>query len=131
MIVLDASAAMEIVLSRPAHGALKLELTKASKVISSELFRVETANTIWKYVRSDYISMEKGNEILCLVHELVDEYIEVSDNIQEALNEAVRLNHPVYDLLYYTLARRFGARLMTLDRQLINLAEKTGIPLVL
>ena len=62
--------------------------------------------------------------------ELVDDYRDISENIEESLHEGVRLNHPVYDLLYLTLARRNSATLLTQDKRLSNLAKKIGLKAV-
>ena len=39
--------------------------------------------------------------------------------------EAMRLDHPVYGLLYFVLARREGATLFTLDQKLQGLCAWT------
>ncbi|BAK45380.1 type II toxin-antitoxin system VapC family toxin [Eggerthella sp. YY7918] len=48
-------------------------------------------------------------------------------NAAESFAEAVRQNHPVYDLFYATLARRNAATLVTADKRLIALCERMGI----
>ena len=48
-----------------------------------------------------------------------------------AFSEAVRLNHPVYDMLYFVLARRNAATLFTLDRKLQQLCLDNGVDCVL
>jgi predicted nucleic acid-binding protein len=65
-----------------------------------------------------------------LSENLVDEFIPISENNLEALNEAIRLDCSAYDMLYLTLARRTGAILLTLDGQLNKIAEKEGIETV-
>lgn len=65
--------------------------------------------------------------MLSLAQNLVDEFIDIAENNEEALHEAIRIDHSCYDLLYFTLARRQGATLMTLDKKLKTLAENAGI----
>ena len=125
--VLDASAALEVILSRKHSDVLKQNLLNARKVISSDLYKAETANALWKYVKAGMLGVEQANELLRLALELVDEYIDISENSQEAMNESIRLNHPVYDMLYLTAARRHSAILLTLDKRLADLAVKEGI----
>ena len=48
----------------------------------------------------------------------VDEYVDIAENNEEAMNEAIRIGHSTYDLLYFTLARRYSGLLMTLDKEL-------------
>jgi predicted nucleic acid-binding protein len=129
-VILDSSAGIEIVLSRPNSEKFMKVLSKAKKVVSSDLFKIEIANTLWKYVKAKFISKEKANEALRLAQELVDEFIDIANNNEEAMNESIRLHHSTYDLLYFTLARRLGASLLTLDKKLIKLAEDAGISIV-
>ena len=49
----------------------------------------------------------------------------------EATKEAMRLRHPVYDMLYFVLARRNAATLFTLDRKLQQLCLDNGVDCVL
>ena len=62
---------------------------------------------------------------------LVSEFCEDDELVVEALSEAVRLNHPVYDLMYLVLARRHAATLFTLDRKLQQLCLDNGVNCVL
>lgn len=62
--------------------------------------------------------------------ELADEFIPVEENIDESLMEAIRQEHPVYDMLYATLARRNAATLFTGDKRLVALCENMGIDCV-
>lgn len=49
---------------------------------------------------------------------LVDRFVPVEELLIEALHLAIRNNHPVYDMLYFALARRNAATLFTLDKKL-------------
>jgi predicted nucleic acid-binding protein len=85
---------------------------------------------LWKYCKADLLVKNDANKILFLAENLIDEFIDISENNNESLNEAIRLNHSTYDMLYFTLARRTGATLMTLDSRLNSLAKKEGIDIV-
>lgn len=129
-VILDASAGIEIVLSRSkAHKLCKI-LSNSKKVISSDLYKIEIANVLWKYVKAGFLEPEKTNNLLSLAMELVDEFIDISKNNEEAMREAMRLNHSTYDLLYFTLARRYGATLITLDRKLNQICRESGISIM-
>lgn len=130
MIVLDASAGIAVVLGRECAGGFLAEIEASEAVISSDLYKIEVANVIWKYVRAGELEREKSNQVLRLALDLVDEFVDISENIEEALNESIRLDHPVYDMIYYTLARRNGARMLTIDRKLRDLCLSTGIDVV-
>lgn len=130
IIVLDASAGIEIALSRERAELYGNKIEKASKVITSELYKAETANVLWKYNISGLLSKEEVQKRLKYCDELIDEYIDISENNEEALNEGIRMRHSVYDLLYLVIARRNGAILLTQDKKLQKIARETGVEIV-
>jgi predicted nucleic acid-binding protein len=127
IVVVDSNAAMEVVLKREKGLRFRQIIESAEKTISSEFFRIEAANVISKYYKGNYIKKDDCHTLLALSENLIDEFIPISENNLEALNESIRLNYSAYDMLYLTLARRTGAVLMTLDRPLGTIAEKEGI----
>jgi len=99
----------------------------SAKVITSELYKAETANVIWKYFRANLLDKESALRTLKYCDDLIDEYVDISANYQEALLESMRLNHPTYDLLYMTLSRRRGGVLLSMDKKLKKLSSENGI----
>jgi predicted nucleic acid-binding protein len=130
IVVLDCNAAIEVVLKREKGAIFRQIIESSEKTITSEFFRVETANVIRKYYKGNYIKKDDCNKLLELTESLIDEFIPKSENNLEALNEAIRLDYSAYDMLYLTLARRTGALLLTLDRPLNKIAKKEGIEIV-
>lgn len=130
IIVLDASAGIEIVLNRPRAAIFNESILKSTKVITSDLYKAEVANVIWKYVKANLLQREKANRALVLAEGLIDEFIDISENNEEAMNESMRIGHSTYDLLYFTLARRFSSTLITLDKNLKKISEKNGIEVI-
>ncbi len=127
IVVLDASAGIEIALSRSDAEKYETIIANASKVISSDLYKAEVANVLWKYHKTGLLNK---NEVIQRLHyctELVDEFIDIDENNEEALNEGIRIDHSIYDLLYLNLARRNGATLLTQDKKLENIAKDNGI----
>jgi predicted nucleic acid-binding protein len=102
----------------------------AGKVISSDLYKAEVANVIWKYVKAKLLEREKADKTLELAQDLVDEFIDIAENNEEAMNESIRMGLSVYDLVYFTLARRYSSALMTLDKKLIEIAENAGLDVI-
>lgn len=127
ILVLDANAGIEIALDRENAAILNSFLHRADKVLTSDLYQAETANVIFKYVRSGLLSRDQAIEKLHFCDDLVDEFIDIAVNKEEALLESIHTNHSTYDLLYLTLARRTGARLLSLDRRLNTLATAMGL----
>jgi predicted nucleic acid-binding protein len=130
IIVLDSNAAIAIVLQQVRGIHFQKLIDSSEKVIASEFFRIEVANVIRKYYKSNYIKREQCNELLELAEGLVDEFVPIAGNNLEALNEAIRLDYSVYDMLYLTIARRTGALLLTIDHPLLMIAKKEGISIV-
>lgn len=129
-VVLDASAGIEVVLKREKVAMFAGKLEKASLVLSSDLYKAEVANALWKYQAAGFLSREQAKVLLGLALALVDDYWDISENNLEALTEAGRLKHPVYDLLYLTLARRTGSILLTVDTKLAKLAVAEGLEVI-
>jgi len=127
-IVLDSCAAIEIVLNR--ENAIKLReiINSADDVVTSSLYKVEVANVLLKYSKGGFIEKTICDKLLTLAESLIDDFIDISENNHEALKEAIRLNHSVYDMLFLTIARSRDAVLLTLDNRLKDLAERESIP---
>ena len=122
--VLDASAAVRLILADPAAADLAERVGGAALVLAPELMLTELANTLWKLRRADRLNDLDPQELLAEARELVDR-LEPDRHLQaEALALACHLNHPVYDCLYLALARREAASLISSDRLLNALAER-------
>ena len=122
--VLDASAAVRLILADPAATDLAERVGGAALVLAPELMLSELANTLWKLQRADRLNDLDPQELLAEARELVDR-LEPDRHLQaEALALACHLNHPVYDCLYLALARREAASLISSDRRLNALAER-------
>lgn len=127
IVVLDASASVEIVLQRDYAEQLGDVVRQADWVIAPTLFISEVTNVFWKYQKMldyPYASCEKSIEQAIA---LPDDYLNEIDLYREAFNMACKLNHPIYDVLYLILARRNSALLLTMDKKLKDAATKSGV----
>ncbi len=127
-VVLDASAAIEAVLPGPRAAQVLDLLEGCPLVLAPALYCSEVANTLWKYVRAGDLDPAEAVTLLETALGLADRAVSDQELAHEALAEAISSGHPVYDLLYVTLSRRFGCTLITLDRRLAGLAEGLGVP---
>lgn len=127
MIVLDCSAAAEMVLETPRGRGFERLVMENERIIASELFQAEIRNTFWKYVHSGLMTIGQAEERIASALDLVDEFVPLEENAAESFAEAVRQDHPVYDLFYATLARRNAATLFTADKRLVSLCESMGL----
>lgn len=130
MIVLDSSAACDMVRKTEEGMAFRALMLSEEKVISCELLRAEVVSIFRKLCRHGFIPIEKVQSFLTESTALVNEYYSIQELQEEVLSESVRLDHSSYDMFYFVLARRFGATLFTLDRKLIRLCEEQGVQCV-
>ena len=122
--VLDASAAVRLILGDPAAAAMAEQIREAAVVLAPELMLTELANTLWKLQKAGHLADLDPQQLLAEARDLVDR-VEADRHLQaEALALACHHDHPVYDCLYLTLARREAATLISLDRRLQQLAER-------
>ena len=127
IVVLDASAAIEIVMGRKSGDRLAKYVLEADWVIAPTLFISEVTNTVWKYHKLADFPYQSCEKALERALALPDDFINELDLYREAFKLSCTLNHPVYDMFYLVLARRNSGRLLTLDRQLITAATKYSI----
>lgn len=123
-LVLDASAAVHVVLGTPKAAKLLDRLDQASLVLAPSLYHAEVANTLWKYLRAGELHREQVFEHYEAAAGLLDGVEPDASLAAEALAGAGRLAQPVFDLLYVVTALRHGCRLLTVDTRLAALARR-------
>lgn len=130
MIVLDSSAAIDIALGTDEGMALEALFLQDEKIISCDFLVVECTNVLRKMVRWQQINKEDASRLLEKIINIVDDFWPTKDLRTEVLNESIRLNHAAYDVFYFVLARRTGSTLVTLDKKLMDLADKNGVDII-
>lgn len=131
MIILDSSAAVDMVRETDEGKALLSLMLTGETVISLDLFYTEVSNAFWKYCKAGFYGEDDARRRIAKAVRLVDEFHPIEDCQVEAFGEAVRLQHSVYDMMYFVLARRNAATLFTLDRKLQQLCLDNGVNCVL
>ncbi|MDR2587673.1 MAG: type II toxin-antitoxin system VapC family toxin [Coriobacteriales bacterium] len=127
MIVLDCCAAVALILGTSEGKSLEALMERDEEIISSSLLLAELASALRKYVKAGAMAPERATWSIRELGSLVDRFVDVSENHVESFCEALRLDHSPYDLFYFTLARRNGATLCTLDHSLMRLCEREGV----
>lgn len=125
--VLDASGAFQVLFHKEKAERYTKLLSEADSVLSSSLYKSECINVLWKYVQAGLLKEEDAVRYIEQLFDLVDTFVDPDENGVEALHEAIRLEHSAYDILYFTLARRNGAVLLTCDDHLAALAKQEGV----
>jgi len=106
-------------------------LSETEEWFSLDLIYYEVANAIWKKYkkvgslgREDaYKALEKALEILRYLFKIYS-YSEV---VKKAFETAEKYDITVYDAAYIVLAKTLGAKLITLDRELLGKLGKTSL----
>jgi predicted nucleic acid-binding protein len=97
-LVLDASAALEIVLERSRAGDFRRAIQEADAVMAPELLIPELVNAIWKYHEFDRLDLDTCNQALELAIELADDLVSCQDLWREAFLLARKARQPAYDM---------------------------------
>jgi predicted nucleic acid-binding protein len=126
-VVLDASAAIEVVLGRSEAGRLAGVLEEADVVLAPGLFTAEVVNTVWKYHRFERLALDACDRAIETALALVDSLVSSKEIYGEAFLLARTAHRPAYDMFYLALARREDAVFLTLDKTLRKEAEHQGV----
>ena len=126
-VVLDASAAIEVVLGRSQAERLAGVLEEADIVLAPDLFIPEVVNTIWKYHHFERLSLDACDSAIESALALVDNLVSSKETYGEAFLLARTARRPAYDMFYLALARREDAVFLTVDKTLRKEAEHQGV----
>ena len=131
IIVLDASGALEIALEKGKAKTFLGFIQEADIVISPDTFISEVTNAFWKYRRFSQFSDD-----ICLIGiefciNLIDDFLKSNDLWREAYHEGIKNKCSTYDMFYLVSARRNSAMLLSMDKTLNTIANKSGIPVVM
>jgi predicted nucleic acid-binding protein len=117
-VVLDASAALHLVMDGESSDAIAERLNEAQLVIAPDLFAGEVANGLWKYVEHGDITADEATDRLAVALALAGPLVPGTVVAHEALVAAATYHHPIYNMMYAVLARRQGASVITRDARL-------------
>ena len=126
ILVLDASAAVRICLDVRGRK-LAPAVQEAEIVLAPSLFVAEVVNTFWKYCNAGQLSRPEGERGVGAALGLVDEFAPMEAFSMEALDAALLMKRPAYDMFYLVLARRNSATLLSADRTLLEGARRLGV----
>lgn len=130
MIVLDTSAAVNIVRRTEEGKALKMLMEPGEEVWAPALFQSEVLSAFWKYVHVGLDTPENSSKRIEAAMSLVTRFVNMIDLMPLVFSRAVRLDHSPYDLQYLVLAELTGGTLYSLDDRLLALCEEQGVECV-
>ena len=127
IIVLDISAAIEIIFQRGKIDIFKSVYNQGSWIIAPDLFIAEMTNVLWKYYKAGVINHQDCIQYVQDGIDMIDDFIDANELWKESLAEGIKNNHSIYDMYYAVLARRNDATLITNDEALARICEKLSI----
>lgn len=126
-LVLDASAALRVVMGLDDDARLAGCLESAAVVIAPGLYVSEVANALRRYVQSGDLDLAAAVDRLQEALELLDDLVPDRELGVESLAEAARSGHSAYDMMYAVLARRTASLLLSRDARLLQLLPRLGV----
>jgi predicted nucleic acid-binding protein len=120
VIVVDASVAVKWFL--PEDGAPQaIELLRGREaLLAPDLIRIEVASAVTKrHLRGEISAADAKETIQLWIEALKQGVLQLSANLEdlrEAANLSLQLNHHIADCLYLAVARRTSSRLITADK---------------
>jgi len=127
IVVLDASAAIKIIIQQDSTKALIDYLKKADWVIAPDIYVSEATNVFWKYHHFENLPLDTCENALSKTIALIDDFISTRDMHREAFSLSCQIQHPVYDSMYLVCARRHDGIIVSADKKLNQLAQKQSI----
>ncbi len=131
-LVIDASVGIKLYVEEElSHEAEQLfrELTKtpAARFFVPDLFFLECANILWKYVRRFNHDPGQARQDIISLRSLPLRTLAVADLSELSLDLALEKGVSVYDASYAVLASSLHIPMMTADRKLIGKLEGSGV----
>lgn len=117
MLVIDANVAVKLAVSEPDSHLADPLLDQA--LVAPDLIYPEIANILWKKFRLGEIGRATAAEAMATLLDVGIRPVPTAELLPLALDLAIGLDHPAYDLFYVALARRQGIRFVTADRRLV------------
>ncbi len=127
IVVLDASAAIEIALNKSSAKLFQDTVLESDLVIAPDTYPSEITNVFWKYASFSEIEQAKCEKGIDYCLDLVDDFIDTKNICREVFLESINTKHSSYDVFYLIVARRHNALLLTKDKKMISIAKQLKI----
>jgi len=128
--VFDASVLVKLAIEEPHSGHAARLFGAVETAIAPDFASIECASALWKkrrYEGYDPTHLSEAFRLLRLIDIAVVESAPLLDN---ALELALSLDHPVYDCIYLALAIQEDVPLVTADARLRDVAVAAGLDVV-
>jgi predicted nucleic acid-binding protein len=118
LFVVDASVVVKWFVPEIHSEAARRLLSLPHEYIAPDLLFVETANTIWKKIRRQELTVAQGRQLVRDIARSAVDIVSCRALAEDAHALAVATNCTVYDAMYVGLAVRLNTRAVTADERL-------------
>ncbi len=118
MIVIDASVALKWVL--PEEESIAARMLLEQELVAPTLWLVEAGNALWRYANTGKLTSSDVQSRLTKLASAPVTLLPSEDYVQNALNLAVQLRHPIYDCIYLAAAIRQDTHVVTADTRFLS-----------
>ncbi|MBI5823715.1 MAG: type II toxin-antitoxin system VapC family toxin [Chloroflexi bacterium] len=126
-IAVDASAIIAVIADEPEKARL-IELTKEAVIVAPPSIKWEVGNAFSAMLKKARINLEQAIEAIEIYQEISLEIIEI--NLKDAIQLAGKYNIYAYDTYILQCAIEQDTPLISLDKNLIDIAIKEGVQVI-
>lgn len=127
MLVVDGSAAMDMAARTEKGMALREIMLEGDEAASPTSLRLDLANRFARFMKMKAVSRKVTLECLEATLTLIDQLVPYEELLPEAFRYIADRELTVDDALYYALARRLDATLLTSNAELAALCRETDV----
>jgi predicted nucleic acid-binding protein len=125
-LIIDASVALKWQLDEPLSDKARALLEPQYALLAPDFVLSEIANALWKSCRAGRVDAAFMRTAMEGAPRFFRSLLETPPLLQDAVQLAIELDHPVYDCIYVIAGQRLNAPLITADTKLV--AKLAGTP---
>ena len=126
-LVVDTSVIIAVIVDEPAKDGL-ISLTVGADLIAPRSVHWEVGNAFSAMLKRNRITLEQAMQVIDLYYTIPVRFVDVE--LEAALCIAGDLGMYAYDAYLVRCAQRYGAPLLSLDKDLVRLARQAGVEVV-
>ena len=126
-IVIDTSALMAVIAEEPEKARL-VELTTGATIIVPPSVKWEVGNAFSAMLKRSRLALEQALEAIDVYHSISMETVEI--NLKDAIRLAGKYNIYAYDAYILQCAIEYELPLISLDKDLVEIAKRENIQII-
>ena len=126
-IVVDTSVIVAVIVNEPQREVL-IERTRGANLLAPPSVHWEIGNAFSAMLKRRRVTLAEALKAIEVYREIPIRYVEVE--LEEALKVAGEAGIYAYDAYLIRCAQKYGAPLLTLDKELGRVAERMGVEVI-